>query len=123
MAFGDLKGTLGGNANSITNPFNATGSVAVAVGDLVYAVLGQQTNLTVTACADNLFNTYIETQLGLDAGTSTGRAFYTRVTMPGTLTTISATTTGSTNDVAFLAAVIEGPFEVRAIDANPTNIS
>lgn len=123
MAFGGLKGTLTGNANSITNPFAATGSVAVVVGDLVYAVLGQQTALTVTACSDNLGNTYTATQVGLDAGTSTGRAFRSRVTVAGTLTSVSATTTASANDVAFLAAVIEGPFELVPQDANPTNIS
>jgi len=42
MAFGALLGTLTGNAISITNPFSATGSVVVSVGDLVVAVIAQQ---------------------------------------------------------------------------------
>ena len=47
---------------------------------------GQQTSLTVTAVTDNLGNTYSATNAGSDNGNITGRAFYSRVTVPGTLT-------------------------------------
>ena len=123
MAFGDVRGTLTASSGSITNPFDATGSVAVSVGDLVVALLAQQTNLTVTACSDNLGNTYSAQNAGTDAGAATGRMFYSRVTVAGTLTTISATCTGSTNNVTFPCAVFEGPFQASPHDttANPAN--
>lgn len=123
MAFGGLKGTLAGNAGSITNPAVCSGSVVVAVGDLVVAVCGQQTSLTVTACSDNLGNTYSAQNAGTDGGTPTGRMFYARVTVGGTLTAVNFATTASTNDWAGLAAVIEGPFAVSPLDANPANIT
>jgi hypothetical protein len=84
MAFGSLKGTLSGSATSIGTSLAATGSVSVAVGDLVYAVLAEQTTITSTACADNLSNSYTAVSAGLDAGTTvTGRAWYSRVTTRG----------------------------------------
>jgi hypothetical protein len=121
MAFGGLKGFLEAAANSITNPFAATGSVAVGVGDLVFAVLGEQTTLTITAVADNLGNTYSAVNAGTVSGAVTGRAFYSRVTVAGTLTSVSATTTASGDNVAFVAAVIEGPFAVGPLDTAPAN--
>jgi len=121
MAFGALKGTFTGTANSITNPFAATGSVAVVVGDAVVAVLGEQIALTVTAVTDNLGNTYVAVNAGTDGGSITGRAFYSRVTVAGTITSLNATTTGSTNNVAFVGAAIEGPFMISPLDAAPAN--
>lgn len=123
MAFGGLKGTLVGAANSITNPIDATGSVVVAVGDLVFGVIGEQTSLTAGTVTDNLGNTYAATQAGTDAGTSTGRAYYSRVTVAGTLTAVHFAATASTDNVAVVAAVIEGPFVTSPLDANPTNIT
>lgn len=123
MAFGALKGTLRGFAASITNPFSATGSVAVSVGDLIVGVLAQQTALTITAMGDNLHgaSTYTSQNVGNDDGNATGRMFYIRVTTAGTLTSVNAVTTASTNDVAFIAAVFEGPFTAPPIDRNPAN--
>src|SRR3990167_9155524 len=123
MAFGGLKGTLSKAANSITNPTDATGSVVVAIGDLVYAVVGEQIGVTATAVTDDLGNSYAALQAGTDAGTSTGRAFYSRVTAAGTLTVCHVAATGSTQNVAIVVAVIEGPFVVSPLDANPTQIS
>src|SRR5215211_5595091 len=105
MAFGDLKGTLVVNANSITNPIAAAGSVAVNIGDLVYAVFAEQLTVTVTTVSDNLGNTYTATAAGTDAGTSTGRAYWSRVTVAGTLTSVSAVATASGNNVAAIAGV------------------
>lgn len=122
MAFGANKGRLTGNAASITNPFSATGSVVVVRGDLIFAVVGEQTSMTTTAVADNLGNSYTSLDNSVnDAGTSTGRAFYSIVTVPGTLTSVNATATPSTDNVAFEVAVIEGP--VLALDKNPVNIT
>lgn len=127
MAFGDIKGTFSGNAASITNPFDAatliSGSGAVVVGDLIYAVCNQQTALTVTACTDNLGNTYTATNAGVDSGTSTGRAFYSRVTVAGTITFVRFTTTASANNVTACAVLFEGPFKAPPIDTNPANAS
>lgn len=125
MAQGDLKGTKTGNAASIPNPFViSTGTdIAVQVGDLLVALCGQQTALTVTACADNLGNTYTAQNAGTDAGAITGRMFWSVATVGGTLTQFSFTTTSSTNNVAGAGAVFEGPFLANASqpDANPAN--
>lgn len=122
MAFGDLLGTLQAAANSITNPFNATGSVTVSVGDLVYCLVVEQTSLTVTGVTDNLGNTYTALNAGNDAGAVTARAFYSRVTTAGTLTSISAAATASANNVVHIAAAFEGPFDSTSpLDANPAN--
>lgn len=121
MAFGDLKGTLTASSGDITTPFSATGSVAVSVGDLVIAVFGEVTDLTVTDVSDDLGNTYTAQNAGTDQGSITGRMFYSRVTNAGTLTTISATCTASPNNVAFPCAVFEGGFATSPLDANPAN--
>jgi hypothetical protein len=125
MAFGALKGTLSGTSGSITSPFAVTtgGPVTVAVGDLVIAVLTQQTALTVTGVTDNLGNTYTAQNVGTDAGAVTGRAFYSRVTVAGSLTTVTFAATASANDVAAAAAVIEGPFAAPPIDKNLANVT
>jgi hypothetical protein len=124
MAFGGLRGTLVGGNNSIPNPLPATGSVAVVVGDLVVALIAQQTALTVTAVTDNLGNTYTAQNAGTLASTTiSGRMFYSRVTVAGTLTTVNAATTSSTNDASISAAVYEGPFKVSPLDASPTNLT
>lgn len=127
MAQGGLKGTLSGSGASQVNPSTASGSVSVAVGDLVYVVFGQQTNLTVgtgsTNPSDNLGNTYAWCNAGTDPGTPTARAGWSIVTNAGTLTSVSAPATASTNDYANFAAVIEGPFMAAASQpiANPAN--
>lgn len=123
MATGDRKGFLTGANVSIPNPFPATGSVAVVVGDLVFAVIAQQTTLTVTAVTDNLGNTYSATNAGTDGGNVTGRAFFSRVTVAGTLTSVNAAVTAGTLDAAIRVPVFEGPFSVSPHDttANPAN--
>lgn len=119
--FGELLGTLGVNAGSITASFSATGSVDVSVGDLIISVVCQQTSLTVTGVTDNLSNSYSAQNAGTDAGNVTGRCFYSIATNAGTLTTVTAACTGSTNDGVHIAAVIKGPFQ--SIDANVANIT
>lgn len=122
MAQGDIRGSaLTGSANSITNPMNATGSVDVSVGDLVFVTLSQQTNLTATGATDNLGHTYSAVNAGTDAGTVSIRCFYVRITTAGTLTTVSVATSASTNDASVAAIVIEGPFVASPLDANPAN--
>ena len=124
MAFGAFKGSLSGTAASITNPFaiSTGGPVTVAVGDLVVAVLAQQTALTVTAVSDNLGNTYSAQNAGTDSGNATGRMFYARVTTAGSLSSVSFATSASANDVAAGAIVIEGPFASSPLDASPANV-
>ncbi len=126
MAFGDLKGgvtAISVAANSITNPTDAVGSVAVALGDLIFVVVGEQTSVTATTVTDNLGNGYSATNAGTVAGTSTGRAYYSRVTVAGTLTTVHVAATGSTHNVAIDACVFTGPFLTSPLDANPANIT
>jgi hypothetical protein len=122
-SMGTAKGVLTANAVSITNPFSATGSVAVSIGDVVVAVLSEQTSLTVTTVSDNLGNSYTAQNAGTDAGNVTGRAYWFRITSAGTLTSVDATTTGSTDNVVFTAVVYQGPFDPSPLDANPGNAS
>jgi hypothetical protein len=123
VAFGDVRtgGVFDTGVASITNPLTVSGSCTVSVGDLIIAVLAQQTALTVTAVSDNLGNTYTAQNAGTDAGNITGRMFYSRVTNAGTLTSVSFTTTASTNDAAAGAVMFEGPFLTSPLDANPAN--
>jgi hypothetical protein len=120
MSFGTLKGTLTGNGASVTASNALAGSVVVNTGDLIFAVFGQQTALTASAASDNLGNTYTAQNAGTLSGVS-GRAFYARVTVPGTLTSVTVAASASTNDYAGFVAVIEGPFVAAPIDANPAN--
>ena len=125
MAFGDVRGTLTGGNNSIPASFATTaGSISVSVGDLILTVVGQQTNLTVTACGDNLHggSTHTAVNAGTDSGTVTGRAFWHRVTTAGTLTTVTAVCSSSTNDGSISVVVLEGPFRASPLDANPANV-
>lgn len=121
MAFGGLKGTLTGTGAS-TGATNAiSGSVAVRIGDLVFAVSAEQTALTSTTVIDNLGNTYTAQNAGNDAGTMAARSYWSRVTVAGTLTAVTVTNTLSANRWCGFAAVIEGPFALSPLDANPAN--
>jgi hypothetical protein len=121
MAFGDILGNLTGIGASVLNPSTATGSVATVTGDLIVGVFAQQTNLTVTGAGDNLGNTYTAQNAGTDAGLTTGRMFYSRVTFPGTLTTVNFTATASANNYACVATVYRGDFAFPPLNANPNN--
>ena len=121
MAFGTLKGTLTGNTTNIASSNPITGSVVVAVGDLVYVLSSQQTALTSTTVSDNLGNTYTALNAGTDDSAITGRAYYSRVTVAGTLTSVAVVATASTLNWSGVAAVIEGPFVASPLDANPAN--
>src|SRR4029077_899299 len=118
-----FKGSLVGGNNSIPNPLPATGSVAVAIGDLIVAVIAQQTPNTSTAVTDNLGNSYTAQNAG-SLATISGRMYYSRATVAGTLTTVNFATTSSTNDASCAVAVYEGPFRVTTpLDASPTNLT
>ncbi len=127
MAFGTVTGTFTVAANSITNPTDlvlATGSAVVHTGDLVYVAAGQQTANTTGTVTDNLGNVYTQTQNGTLSGTSvSGHAYYSRVTVAGTITVIHVAATGSTANAAMAAVLIDGPFITSPLDANPTNIT
>ena len=119
MAWGDLKGALGGSSASITNPIDATGSVSVAYGDLIIAVIAETITLSSTGVTDNLGNSYTAQNAGTDAGTATGRCFYSIATVAGTLTAVHFAAVASSNDVAVAASVFTGPF--GPIDRNIAN--
>lgn len=125
MAFGGLKGAMTGNNASIgtSAPINtvSSGSAAVVMNDLVYAVWGEQTAPTTTTVSDNLGNVYTATQVATDGGTSTGHAYWSVVTVPGTISAITAVANGGTNNFAAGAVIIEGPFSFSPLDRNPTN--
>ena len=128
MAQGGLRGTLTANGTSQVNPSPINGSIAnVAVGDLVYAVWGEQTTGTMgvgaTNPTDNLGNTYAWCSAATDPGTPTARAAWSIVTAGGTLTQVRVAATASGDNYANFAAVIEGPFKPNASQpaANPAN--
>jgi hypothetical protein len=119
---GSLLGTLVGNAASIGTALAASGSVAVKVGDLVVTVLFEQAGLTSTGVTDNLGNTYTAQNAGTTS-TNSGRMFYSRVTVAGTLTAVTWATNGGANNGAVVAGVFAGPFLVSPINATPANVS
>jgi hypothetical protein len=122
MAFGGFKGSFTGSSGNIGTSLAATGSVAVVAGDLVFGVLFESNGMSMSACADNLGNTYT-LFAGTDAGLATAVCAYATVTKPGTLTTITATTNGGVNDGVFDCIVMEGPFDLSPADKHPTDIS
>src|SRR4051794_32514621 len=100
MAFGALRGNIktGNNASVGTSAAILTGTdVVVALGDLIVAVIGEQTAPTSTTCSDTLGNTYAQLQNAVDAGTSTCHVFWTRVTRPGTWTGVTIVTNGGSS--------------------------
>jgi len=121
--FGGLRGTLFGKINGITNPAPLNGSVFVIAGDLIVVVSAERDNLTSTAVTDNLGNSYTAQNAGTDAGNVTGRAFYSRVTVAGELTTINISCTASADKWAGVAAVYQGLFVTSPIDVNTANIT
>jgi hypothetical protein len=121
MAFGDFLGSFSASSGSITNPFDGTGSEVVAVNDLVVFVVCEQTNATVTGVTDNLGNTYTAITAASDAGAATLRAFYSVVTVAGTLTTLHAACTASNDNVTVVGGAWTGPFAASPLDANPAN--
>lgn len=125
MAFGDRKGSgLSGGSTDITDPASITGSISVAIGDLVWCVFAQQDHLTVVGASDNLGNTYVTDGSGI-GGTAGGeavhhRCLHSRVTVAGTLTQIDFNTTASSDNWSAVADVFEGPFESNPKDTNGT---
>lgn len=121
MAFGDVLGTGGTATGSMTNPLVATVSIAVSVGDLVIAAVCEQTALTTTAVTDNLGNTYTSSNAGTLAAGNSGRMFYSRVTVAGTITAVNYAATASADNAAAAVAAFAGPFVVSPVDKNPAN--
>ena len=130
MAFGDVTGTFQANAASIVAaPALAlsTGSGAVSVGDIVVVMLCEQTGLTVTDFFDSQGGssgspTYTAQNAGTLSGTNvSGRCFWRRVTVAGTLTSITGVASASSHNYAAVAAIIDGPFVASPVDANPAN--
>jgi hypothetical protein len=116
-----LGGTMARNQGTVINPFTSiVYQATVQVGDLVYVLVTERSDLTVTGITDNIGNTYTPVNSGSDIGTITGRAFYSIVTNPGTIFTVSAAMTPSNNDCIMMAQAFQGPF--AAIDANPANV-
>lgn len=125
MAFGDLLGTLQVAVTNIATDPVATGSVAVSVGDLVCVVYGQDSgNEDSASCSDNLGNTYAAFRAGTTTANVGGQAYYSRVTVAGTLTSITVTISGAgdtTNDARVVAGAFAGPFAVSPLDVSPVN--
>jgi hypothetical protein len=120
MATGDLKDA----ASNISLTTVVSGNVTMAgvtanVGDLVYALFVEETNLTVSGVTDNLGNTYTALNAGTDAGAVTARAFYSKVTISGALTTVTFAATSSADNCIGLAVLIQGP--ITALDKNIAN--
>lgn len=121
MAAGDLKGFFSAAFDSHGATRDATGSVAVSVGDLIVVQVIQQVGMATSGVTDNLGNTYGAIDGGgEDPGNASMRRFASRVTSAGTLTTVTVAGAVTSNDVIIIAAIFEGPFEAPPIDANPT---
>jgi len=114
-------GTLTGASIGSNNNILATASTAVFVGDIVVALMAQQTNLTASSCTDNLSSSYSAQNAGTVATAISGRLFYARISANGTLGTVTIAATSSTNDFAAAFAVFGGPFDTSPVDANAAN--
>jgi hypothetical protein len=113
-----LVGQMALGQSSITNPIPVTGSIAVAINDVITVMTCEQTATgTVTAVTDNLGNSYTAINAGLFNSTAYGRGFYSVATVAGTLTTVNVAATASTNDSAVDVCVFNGPFST--VDATP----
>src|SRR5262245_30695993 len=120
MAFGDKRGNLSVTAGSTTNPTNATGSVSVSVGDVVFIAVAERAVVTAGTVTDNLGHTYTQFNAGSTSVVGV-KGYYLRVTSSGTLTQISVAATASSADIAISASVHEGPVVVSPLDSNPAN--
>lgn len=114
-------GTLAGLSIGSSNVMVATAGTPVVAGDLIVCILAQQTSLTVTGASDNLGNTYTDQNAGTDAGTTTGRLFYTRVSIAGTLSSVSMAAVSSGNNFACCFVAFQGPLDITPVDRNPPN--
>lgn len=123
MSAGTLKGLLSGRGTTLPDPFPATGSVVVLVNDIVYVSICQRLSSTSVSVDDNLGNTYTAVSAFTNSGSIFGRAFWARVTNPGTLTTVNVQSSevNDDNDWIVYAGVYEGPFVASPLDANPSN--
>jgi hypothetical protein len=123
---GDLKGTLAGGTTAIPvgGAMAATGSVAVAIGDLIVATFSEVGANSVTSCTDSLHTptTYTAQNAGT-LSTVGGRCFYFIATLAGTLTSVTGTGAAGTDDFAAAAAVFQGPFNTPVVDINATNVT
>jgi hypothetical protein len=123
-AFGEPLGIFTGSGNSVVSSCVAvlsSGSGAVQIGDLVFGVFAEQTALTVSAVEDSLGHTYTATNVGTDAGSVSGRAFYARVTSNGSLTSMTASATASGDNFVFVLTTFNGPFDAPPADVNISN--
>lgn len=122
MAWGDVKGTLTGGATSIPagGAMAASGSVSIAAGDLIVAMVAEVGANTVTGVTDNLGNNYSAPNAGSLSSVG-GRAFYSVAAAAGTLTAVTGQGTASANDFAIAAAVFTGPFTPAPLDTSPAN--
>lgn len=124
MAAGDRKGGLSGSGSSTPNPCSATGSVSVAVGDLIWVTIGHRGSLVDDTVSDNLGHSYTAQNAGSDAGNATGRAYWVIATNAGTLTQVDVAVTATSNDDFSVAVdVYEGPYDGTPLDASPTNVT
>jgi hypothetical protein len=111
MATGDVlrnaiaSGGTGANPNVVT-----VTSIAVVAKDLIFVAAGQNTNQQMNAVTDNLGNTYVSAGTPGDAGTGTVAGFYSIVTVPGNLTSVSvAGQTSTADDFGIVVGVFAGP--------------
>lgn len=113
MTQASVKGTLTATteSQSAATTYSASGSVDVAVGDVIYAI-GRTTVGGTRSWSDNLGNTWS------NFDTPYSRV-YCRVTNAGTLTTITMTWSSGNTGVALINAVVfEGPFDSSPLGKN-----
>lgn len=125
MAFGALLDTGTITTTNIPAQLDVTSvgglSGSVSVGDLVIATLAEEIALTVATVTDNLGNTYTASNAGTLSGAISGRMFYSRVSVAGTLNVVHFNCTSSSHNAAAAVAVFEGPFDPSPVDANIAN--
>lgn len=122
--FGTLIGTGSlARATSSTTIVASGLSIPVNIGDLLFVAFAERTNNTVTGITDSMGNSYTATNIGTDAGTITGRAFYSRATSTSVLTAITAAAVSSADAFAMVLAAFAGAVDITPVDQNPANIT
>src|SRR5215207_7680614 len=121
MAFGALKGNLTAANTSPGTGLAATGSVTVALGDLILCHLATRGPLSINqrVASDNLGNKYFPIYTTRTGATSFDSIIWAAVaTVAGTLTSVQQSQVSDTGDSGFGVSVFEGPFlsDYAAVD-------
>jgi hypothetical protein len=117
---GHLRATFTNNSANPGGGITASGAVNVAFNDLIVVNYAARSVMGgPLAFTDNLGNVYAPLSVA-SSGAGRVQPFFSRVTVPGTLTDVIAAHANSTDDVALVVAIFAGPFDAAPLAKNPS---